>query len=152
MKKLLLFLCMVVIATSVMAQPNFAEKSHSLEFFLPETIQLNGKEVALEGRFDSAIPTPKQALGFELGSRYCEWGDVIYYAETLARVSDRVKLVELGRSYECRRFIQLVISSPKNIANIEHNKGSKDSDARSGYVRRACGGRTRYENGASSLA
>ena len=122
MKKLLLFLCMVVIATSVMAQPNFAEKSHSLDFFLPETIQLNGKEVALEGRFDSAIPTPKQVLGFELGSRYCEWGDVIYYAETLARVSDRVKLVELGRSYECRRFIQLVISSPKNIANIEQIK------------------------------
>ena len=124
MKKIFLIIGMIAISFSVMAQPKFVDvvATHSLETFFPKTLQLNGGTVALEGRFNSAIPTPKQALGFEVGSRYCEWGDVVSYAETLARVSDRVKLVNLGYTHESRRFVQLIISSPKNIANIDNIK------------------------------
>lgn len=122
MKKIFLFLGSIALSLTAMAQPKFVESSHTLETFIPKTLQLNGGEVTLEGKYDKAIPTPKEALGFEIGARYCEWSDVLYYAETLAKVSDRVRLVELGRTYEARRFVQLVISSPKNIANLDQIK------------------------------
>ena len=123
MKKIFLFFGLMLMSLTAMAQPTFVDEDvKTLDYFIPKTLQLNGGEVKLEGNYDKSIPTPKEALGFEIGSRYCEWGDVLHYAETLARVSDRVRLVELGRTHEARRFVQLVISSPKNIANLDQIK------------------------------
>ncbi len=123
MKKVFLFFGLMLLSLTAMAQPTFVDEDvKTLDFFIPKTLQLNGGEVQLEGKYDNSIPTPKEALGFEIGSRYCEWGDVLHYAETLARVSDRVRLVEIGRTYEARRFVQLIISSPKNIANLDQIK------------------------------
>ena len=104
------------------AQPKFAEYAYDLNYFLPTTQQINGEEVALEGKYNSAIPTPKQVLGFELGERYCDWGEVLHYMEVLDRVSDRIQIVELSRTYEYRRMIQLIISSPKNMDNLAQIK------------------------------
>ena len=103
-------------------QPKFAEYAYDLSYFLPKTQQMRGEEVALEGKYNSAIPTPKQVLGFELGERYCDWGEVLHYMEVLDRVSDRIQIVELSRTYEYRRMIQLIISSPKNMDNLAQIK------------------------------
>ena len=104
------------------AQPKFAEYAHDLGYFIPKTQQMNGADVALEGKYNSAIPTPKQVLGFELGERYCDWGEVLHYMEVLDRASDRIQIVELDRTAEYRRMIQLIISSPKNMANLAQIK------------------------------
>ena len=95
------------------AQPNFKSYSHDLNYFLPKALTVGGQDVALAGNYNSAIPTPKQVWGFELGERYCEWSDILGYVETVAAISDRVKLIELGRSHEMRRLVQLVITSPR---------------------------------------
>jgi hypothetical protein len=42
--------------------------------------------------------------------------------EKVAEVSNRVKLVEYGRTYENRPLLLLTISSPKNLANIDQIK------------------------------
>ena len=96
------------------AQPNFSSYSHDLNFFLPKSLTVEQKEVAITGGYNSEIPTPKQVLGFELGERYFEWSDILGYVEAVAAKSDRVKLVDLGRTHEKRRLVQLIITSPKN--------------------------------------
>lgn len=104
------------------AQSKFAEYAHDLSYFIPKTQQMNGTEVALEGKYNSAIPTPKQVLGFELGQQYCDWGNVLRYMEILDKASDRIQIVELGYTCEYRRMIQLIISSPKNLVNLAQIK------------------------------
>ena len=106
------------------AQPNFKSYDYDLSYFLPKSLTVEGKDVSLAGNYDSAIPTPKQVFGFELGERYCEWSDILGYVELVAAKSDRIKLIDLGRSHEMRRLVQLVITSPKNHANLEQIKAS----------------------------
>ena len=122
MKKILLFFCLSMFSLGALAQPKFTDYSYTLNYFLPKTVDIGGGEVALEHHFNEAIPTPKEVLGFEIGERYCEWSDVLHYMEVLDKVSDRIKLVELGRTYEKRRFVQLVISSPENHAKLDQIK------------------------------
>ena len=110
--------------TMAYAQPNFKSYDYDLSYFLPKSLTVEGKDVSLAGNYDSAIPTPKQVFGFELGERYCEWSDILGYVELVAAKSDRIKLIDLGRSHEMRRLVQLVITSPKNHANLEQIKAS----------------------------
>ena len=120
-KSAFLLLCIICTPLFSYAQPNFSHYPHDLSYFLPKSLNIGGHEVKLEGKFNNT-PTPKEVLGFELGSRPCEWSDILFYAEALAAKSDRVRLVELGRSHEHRRFVQLIITSPKNQANLEQIK------------------------------
>ena len=121
-KKLLLYIGVMVAPFVGWAQPNFSYYHHTLCDFVPKNITLDGKDVALQGKFNGDIPTPKQVLGYELGERYVEWADVVQYMEALAAKSDRVSLVELGRSNEARRFIKLVITSPQNHSSLDKIK------------------------------
>ena len=91
-------------------------------YFIPKTLNLSGKNVTLEGNFNGAIPTPKDVLGFELGSQHCEWGDVLRYMDALSKASDRVILRELGRTHERRPMIQLIISTPQNLTKLDQIK------------------------------
>lgn len=104
------------------AQPTFRSYTNDLSYFIPKTLDLAGKSVTLEGNYNKEIPTPKDVLGFELGSQHCEWGDVLRYMDALNRASDRVVLRELGRTHERRPMIQLIITSPKNHAKLEQIK------------------------------
>ena len=123
-KKYLLAIGFIVCQLTAFAQPNFSSYSHDLNFFLPKSLTVEQKEVAITGGYNSEIPTPKQVLGFELGERYFEWSDILGYVEAVAAKSDRVKLVDLGRTHEKRRLVQLIITSPKNHANLEQIKAS----------------------------
>ncbi len=120
--KNLLFLCIALFPLQSFAQPNFSNYPHDLGYFLPKSLNIDGGEVTLSGKFNPEIPTPKQILGFELGERYCEWSDILCYVEALAAKSDRIKLVELGRTHEYRRIVQLIITSPKNHAKLDQIK------------------------------
>lgn len=121
-KKFLLLLSVAIYPLIGFAQPNFTHYPYDLGFFLPKSLNIEGGDVALTGKYNAEIPTPKQVLGFELGERYCEWSDILYYVETLAAKSDRIQLVELGRTHECRRIVELIITSPKNHAKLDQIK------------------------------
>ncbi len=70
------------------------------------------------------ITTPKQALGFNIGDDYylANYAQLTSYWQTLAKESDRMKLVDIGPTAENRRQYMAIISSPENIAKLDHYK------------------------------
>ena len=69
----------------------------------------------------AALPTPEKFFGFQMGAdrKLANWDKLHEYYQLLARSSDRIKLVELGKSSEGRPFIALFISSAANLARLE---------------------------------
>jgi hypothetical protein len=70
------------------------------------------------------ITTPKEALGFNVGDDYhlANYVQLTAYWHTLAKESDRMKLVDIGPTAEGRRQYMAIISSPENIAKLDHYK------------------------------
>jgi hypothetical protein len=70
----------------------------------------------------AAIPTPESHFGHKIGvdNELLDWAKVVSYFEVLAKSSDRVKFLELGKTVEGRPQIAAVISSPANLKNLEH--------------------------------
>ena len=68
------------------------------------------------------ITTPKEALGFNLGDDYrlANYTQLVAYWKTLAKESDRMKLVDIGPTAEGRRQYMAVITSAANQARLEH--------------------------------
>ena len=70
----------------------------------------------------AAVPTPESHFGHKIGvdNELLDWAKVVSYFEALAKSSDRIKFLELGKTVEGRAQIAAVISSPANIRNLEH--------------------------------
>ncbi len=89
-----------------------------------------------------AIPTPESILGFPVGADYkmATYEESIRYFQALAASSDRIKLVEVGKTSEGRRWYLALISSPANLARLDryrdiaqrlaHPEGLTDEEAR----------------------
>ncbi|MDR1369695.1 MAG: hypothetical protein LBJ72_06170 [Dysgonamonadaceae bacterium] len=69
--------------------------------------------------FDRNIPSPEQFLGYPTGSKITEHHRIVAYFEKLASLSDRTKLIEIGRTHEGRPLVVLAVSSPENIARLD---------------------------------
>src|SRR5699024_6777400 len=65
---------------------------------------------------DSAIPRPETVLGFEVGEQVATSEQIVEYARKVAEASDRVELVEYGRTFEGRPLVYLIVSTPENVA------------------------------------
>jgi len=89
------------------------------DFFLPKEISYNKN-----------IPTPKSILGYEVGEWHVSHDQLQYYMKALAASSDRIKLEEIGRTYEIRPLLNLIFTSPENHKNLEdiRAKHLKNSD------------------------
>ncbi len=72
-----------------------------------------------EGNFDPAIPTPEQFLGYPIGSHYTRHDQIVAYFNELARLSDKVHIQEIGKTYELRPQIIATITSADNYKRIE---------------------------------
>ena len=70
------------------------------------------------------VPTPKQHFGFNIGDDYqlATYTQTEAYFRKLAAASDRVHLVEIGKTEEGRSQLMLIVSSPKNIRQLEYYK------------------------------
>jgi hypothetical protein len=70
------------------------------------------------------ITTPKESLGFNLGDDYmmANYTQLEVYWKKLATESDRMKLVEIGKTAEGRPHYMAIISSPENIKNLAKYK------------------------------
>jgi len=68
-----------------------------------------------------ALTTPLEAFGHEVGADYhlITYTQFERYLNTLAGQSDRMKLLEIGKSSEGRTQYLSVVSSPQNLANID---------------------------------
>ena len=69
--------------------------------------------------YDSAIPSPAAFLGYEPGTQFTPYADVVAYLKALEAASDRVVMHEYGRTYEGRPLHYLVITTPENHARLD---------------------------------
>jgi len=70
----------------------------------------------------TVVPTPLSHFGFSIGDDYhlATYTQTEAYFKKIAATSKRVKLVEIGKTEEGRSQYMLVVSSPKNLENLEH--------------------------------
>ena len=68
------------------------------------------------------ITSPKEAFGFNIGDDYhlANYAQLTAYWQTLAKQSDRMKLVDIGPTAEGRHQYMAIISSPANMAKLDH--------------------------------
>jgi hypothetical protein len=71
-----------------------------------------------------AIPTPESSFGFKVGadSQLFDYDQSIAYFRKLAAASGRVKLIEVGRTSFGKAWTVALISSPQNLARLDHYK------------------------------
>ncbi len=67
-----------------------------------------------------ALPTPESVLGFRPGADYklATYEDVVGYFQRLDAATDRMTMVEAGKSTQGRTYALALISSPANLKNI----------------------------------
>jgi hypothetical protein len=67
------------------------------------------------------VPAPADIIGFEPGADFllADYGQLLEYYRALAAASDRVELVEIGRSTRDRPMVVLFISSAENLGRLE---------------------------------
>ena len=67
------------------------------------------------------IPSPKEHFGFNIGDNYrlANYTQTEAYFKKLAAASDRVKLVDIGRTEEGRTQYMLIVSTPENLKNLD---------------------------------
>ncbi len=70
------------------------------------------------------IPSPKEQFGFNIGDDYqlADYTQLVDYWHSLARESERMKVVEIGRTAEGRPMLMAVITSPANQKELARYK------------------------------
>jgi hypothetical protein len=68
------------------------------------------------------LQTPEAFFGFQMGAdrKLANWDRLHEYYRALDAASDKLQLVELGKTSEGRPYIALFISSPANLAKLDH--------------------------------
>jgi hypothetical protein len=68
-----------------------------------------------------AVTTPKQYFGFNIGDDYqlATYDQFVSYWQKLDRESDRMKVVEIGKTAEGRPQLMAIITSPENFKKLD---------------------------------
>jgi hypothetical protein len=90
-----------------------------LLFFMERPVAQSSYYFAGKGTFDPAIPTPEQFLGYPIGSHYTRHDEIIAYFNELARVSPKIHVQVIGKTYEERPQIIATITSTENYGRLE---------------------------------
>ena len=69
---------------------------------------------AKSGSFDPAIPTPEQFLGYPIGSHYTRHDRIVDYLRELGRLTGKIQVQVIGKTYEERPLVVATITSPDN--------------------------------------
>jgi len=75
-------------------------------------------------RTHAQVPSPESVLGYQAGADFhlMSYDESLTYFRRLSEASDRVELMEVGRTSEGREWFIALISSAENLANIERYK------------------------------
>lgn len=71
------------------------------------------------GQLDAKIPSPESFLGYPIGTFFTRHEQVVSYFRHLEKLSDRVHVQSLGKTYEQREQIVVTITAPSNYAKLE---------------------------------
>ncbi|MBL6604325.1 MAG: zinc carboxypeptidase, partial [Cryomorphaceae bacterium] len=69
--------------------------------------------------YNKSIPTPQSIIGHEVGEFHISHDKLSHYVQEVSKVSDRVKLVNRGKSYENRTSWLMIITSESNHLRLE---------------------------------
>jgi hypothetical protein len=94
-----LFTILLLVVTTIKGQQNY---------FYPNS-----------GTFNQQIPTPEQFLGYAIGTQHTRHDKIVEYFRELDRLSDRMTMQVIGKTFEQRQQITAVFTSPQNHARIE---------------------------------
>lgn len=101
MRRLFLSMLSVFAALCVAAQ--------DLSYYLPDSVSYN-----------PAIPKPKDIIYHDVGEWHVTHDRLVNYMKAIAAAApDRVKLENMGFTYEGRPQVMLIITSPRNHQNLE---------------------------------
>ena len=78
----------------------------------------------------SQTKSPKEFLGYELGSRFSRHHQVVDYFEHVSNSSKNVKLIKYGETYEKRSLNLAIITSPNNFSKLEEIRNNQLRSAR----------------------
>lgn len=76
----------------------------------------------------STIPTPQEFLGFAVGEdrKLADWPQILGYFQALACTSDRVRVVELGKTTEGNPLILAIFAAPAILAELDRYRELHD--------------------------
>ena len=68
--------------------------------------------------------SPGDFFGFQMGSdrKIARWDQIVQYFTLLETQSDAIKVIDLGPSTEGKPFLLVIISSAKNLRNLDRIK------------------------------
>ena len=80
--------------------------------------------VAHAGAQQPAIPTPESSLGFAVGADYklATYDESIAYFQKLAAASNRIRLIDVGKTSTGHPWTLAIITSPENFAKLDRLK------------------------------
>ncbi|MFD2167298.1 M14 family zinc carboxypeptidase [Thalassotalea euphylliae] len=96
----ILLICAVSFALSVQAA--------ELSYYLPA-----------EHQYSDKITKPSTVLGFNVGERHIRHDQLVDYMTVVSEQSLRIKLEDIGRTYQQRKQLLMTISSPENLQNLD---------------------------------
>jgi hypothetical protein len=67
----------------------------------------------------SSIPSPEAFFGFAPGVKPVRYDDAVRYCRLLASQSPRMRMVEMGESYEHRTLFYLIAGSPERLRSLD---------------------------------
>ena len=74
--------------------------------------------------FDENIKSPEEFLGYPIGEMHTRHDLIVSYMTYLSNASDKADMFSYATSYEGRKLIYLIVSSPEKIKNIEEIRKS----------------------------
>lgn len=90
-------------------------KSSVFIFFLLIVFIYSSKAAA------NRIPDPESVIGFKLGSDYklANWDQISKYFKILSQTSDKIQVLNLGKTEMDNDFLLAIISSPETLKNLQ---------------------------------
>jgi len=70
-------------------------------------------------KFDPAIPSPEEFLGYPIGDWHTRYDLIVKYFEKLDQISPNAQIATIGYTHERRPKIILTIASTRNLSNLE---------------------------------
>ena len=74
--------------------------------------------IAETASYDPSVPTPDQVLGYTIGERHTRPEEVVRYLQAVADASPRVTVGFHGETYEGRRLVHAIVTSPANHGRL----------------------------------
>ena len=91
--------------------PNALYAQTGLDFFLPKDVE-----------YSESIPTPESVIGHEIGHWHLTHDKLLHYFQELGRASERVKIEVIGKTYEKRPLLNVIVTSSKNHSKLDEIK------------------------------